>query len=209
MKSLAVGTVGTPEWWQARTKFDDETGCLLYTGYVRPDGYVQVRWKDKRTLVHRVAYEIAYGPIPKGMTVCHGCDVTSCVNPLHLFLGTQKDNMRDMFAKGRARPRGLPTVPLTDFPAVSRRVNQSLSKALSREQWLSRWHNTSSTNYADGALMLYGWRRTVNAPEERLHRAARPYKSSPKFARDIAAGSTPSRQCGPSSPVVTTSVTDR
>ncbi len=176
MRPLTVLTVGQPDWWKDRTEFDEKTGCLLYTAYVRPDGYVQVNWKGRRTLVHRVAFEIVYGPIPKGMKVCHGCDVTRCVNPLHLFLGTQKDNLRDMFAKGRARPRGNATPALTDFPAVSGRVDQTLAKALSREQWLSRWHSTSSTNYRDGALMLYGWRRVMNVPSTRPTQAVVLYK---------------------------------
>jgi len=168
--------VGSPAWWKDRTTFSEATGCLLYTGYVRPDGYIQVRYKGKMTLIHRVAFQIVYGPIPKGMTVCHGCDVPHCVNPLHLFLGTHKDNMRDMFAKGRARPRGKKTVPLSDFPAVSSRVDPLLSKALSREQWLSRWQSTSSTNYRDGALMLYGWRRVMNVPPVRPTQAIVLYK---------------------------------
>lgn len=51
--------------------------------------------------VHRVAYQVWNGIIPDGMLVCHTCDVTHCVNPEHLFIGTQKDNKEDAARKNR------------------------------------------------------------------------------------------------------------
>jgi hypothetical protein len=54
---------------------------------------------------HRLSYTIFCGAIPKGMNVLHNCDVTLCVNPDHLFLGTQLDNVADMIRKGRKAPR--------------------------------------------------------------------------------------------------------
>lgn len=51
--------------------------------------------------VHRLSWEIANGPIPEGMYVCHRCDVPLCVRPDHLFLGTSRENNADMNAKGR------------------------------------------------------------------------------------------------------------
>lgn len=64
-------------------------------------------------LAHRVSYEIEHGDIPKGMHVLHRCDVRPCINPLHLFLGTNSDNIADSVSKGRRkgvkrnRPSGL------------------------------------------------------------------------------------------------------
>ena len=108
---------GTREWWRARTRVDAETGCVLYTGFTMPTGHAQISYMGHRVLIHRLAYEQHHGSIPPGMVVCHTCDRPSCVNPDHLFAGTQRDNLRDMFSKGRARPQGKATAPLASFPA--------------------------------------------------------------------------------------------
>ena len=82
------------------------SGCLEWTGWRHPRGYgkmtVHVDGKQTGRLTHRVAWELANGPIPEGMLVCHRCDNPSCCNPDHLFLGTDVDNMRDAREKGRA-----------------------------------------------------------------------------------------------------------
>lgn len=76
--------------------------CVLWTGYIKPDGYGQTKVIDGRQwIAHRRAWFEAHGPIPDGMLVLHRCDTPSCVNVDHLWIGTQLDNMRDMVAKGR------------------------------------------------------------------------------------------------------------
>ena len=73
-------------------------------------------WLDGRTdLAHRVAYRIANGPIPLGLSVRHACDNKPCVNPAHLLVGTVKDNAQDAVERGRYR-RGAAngTAKLTD-----------------------------------------------------------------------------------------------
>lgn len=84
---------------------EPNSGCLLWLGKVDRDGYGRVRSAPRRETmfkIHRVAFQVHRGIIPKGMSVCHHCDVPSCINPEHLFLGTHADNMADMHAKGRA-----------------------------------------------------------------------------------------------------------
>jgi hypothetical protein len=90
---------------------EPNSGCLLWCGGLRQPRpgrsliYGMIRLRGKMTSVHRVAYEIAHGPVPDGQQVLHGCDVPLCVNPAHLFLGTNADNIADKVAKDRARKR--------------------------------------------------------------------------------------------------------
>lgn len=87
---------------------EPNSGCLLWLRGVTKFGYGWVRANGAARLAHRVSYELANGPIPAGMCILHKCDVPACINPDHLRLGTQIDNIADMRAKGRSsdgRPR--------------------------------------------------------------------------------------------------------
>ena len=76
--------------------------CWEWKRAIQSKGYGSVGIGRKKTaLAHRVAYEITYGEIPEGMWILHRCDNRRCVNPKHLFLGTNEDNVRDMVQKGR------------------------------------------------------------------------------------------------------------
>lgn len=85
------------------SKVRKSSGCWLWKGAVRNDGY---GWfsrtrQEGPERAHRMAWQLIRGIIPKGKQVLHKCDTPQCVRLSHLFLGTHRDNMSDMFAKGR------------------------------------------------------------------------------------------------------------
>lgn len=143
---------------------EPNTGCWLWIGrqpYGRY-GYFSVRGNEmqggvsvtryKDRLAHRLAYELHRGPIPDGMYVCHTCDVPECVNPDHMFLGTQFENMRDCSKKGRdARtratrcPMGHEYTPENTISRGKYRRQCRTCKEGRRARTLARYHNRKAT----------------------------------------------------------------
>ncbi len=89
------------EWLERYSVPIPEAGCFLYVGCLNGNGYGLVKHDGKTRQAHRVSYELACGPIPKGKMLCHTCDVRSCVNPKHLYPGTNSDNQKDARRRGR------------------------------------------------------------------------------------------------------------
>jgi hypothetical protein len=96
-----------------------ENGCWLWQGAVNTTGYGMANWTRSKNLVaHRLAWELLRGQPPAGLRALHKCDTPRCVNPDHIFWGTQKDNSADAMAKGRTTLGKQPKQRLIDAQKV-------------------------------------------------------------------------------------------
>lgn len=139
----------------SRFSINRKTGCLEHIGAPNSRGYVSSMLGGQRIGAHRAAYRHFYGDIPSGMVVMHKCDNRLCINPVHLALGTYKENSMDMVRKGRvsrgehkpnsrltrngvirirhiSKTQGLPQSKIAEMFGVSRRT---IGKVLSGETW--------------------------------------------------------------------------
>lgn len=102
-----------------------ESGCWLWTKRTDRGGYGWIKIDGIHRAAHRVVWEFYNGPIPNGMKACHKCDTPLCVNPNHIFLGSQGDNLRDMFGKGRWKTKRV----------VGDRSAKSCTKGHGQDTW--------------------------------------------------------------------------
>ena len=131
----------------AQTAPPDTNGCQLWTGYVRPDGYAEIGsggGGGKPLIAHRVAYEFFVGPIPDGLVIDHLCRVRHCVNPAHLEVVTQRENI--LRGEGLAAvnatkthcPQGHPYDEANTVLAVGRRECRVCNRAKHRRYRLRK-----------------------------------------------------------------------
>lgn len=116
------------------SKVDKSSGCWNWTAGKDSYGYGQMRVNGRKRLVHRISYEENTGPIPPRLCVLHRCDNPACINPEHLFLGTHRENMDDMLAKGRQARTSQKGVlhghaKLTEADVLAIRVASGISQA--------------------------------------------------------------------------------
>jgi hypothetical protein len=138
------------ERFERHVKEDPETGCHNWTGIPDKDGYgffnITAQTKE---YAHRAAYKLYVGEIPKGLYILHRCDNPACVNPDHLFPGTQLTNMRDMLSKGRYDQTGEnnPSVKL-DWEKV-RRIRYLYALGAEPQFALANMYDISRTEICD------------------------------------------------------------
>jgi hypothetical protein len=127
-------------WEKVDVRSADE--CWPWLASTKQGGYGKLGSGDGRILLaHRVSLHLTNGPVPDGMVVCHRCDNPGCVNPAHLFIGTQADNIWDMHAKGRGNPpRGCqhPNARLTDDIVADIRADSRSNRQLAREYGIGK-----------------------------------------------------------------------
>lgn len=116
--------------------------CWYWSGYRDKSGYGRV-CNLKENFSHRLSWRLFFGEVPPGMKVLHKCDVRSCVNPDHLFLGDQFDNMRDMVKKKRNK-----NIPM-------KKENHPLHKLSSQDvDWIREMYKDGNFSYAEIAKIL-------------------------------------------------------
>lgn len=112
---------------------EDANGCWIWQYAKIPGGYGLTWMNGKKIMTHRCSWELHNGEIPDGLCVCHHCDVPSCVNPAHLFVGTTQDNVNDKMTKGRQARGENSNNKLTEADVIEIRKSNDDYKVLAEK----------------------------------------------------------------------------
>ena len=125
-----------PQRLMRKVQYDPNGGCWLFDGSLNEKGYGRVRVFGRGIVkAHRLMFESVFGQ-PRNC-VCHRCDVRACINPDHLYDGTQAENVADMVTRGR---RGTPNARLTKAAVAAIRASSSPATALGAEFGVTPTH---------------------------------------------------------------------
>lgn len=168
-----------------------EAGCWLVPAQRGQKGYSAFRDDDgKLRKAHQVSWELHTGqPIPSGLVVLHDCDVPNCVNPAHLRIGTQKENMQDCLARGRFKNNFRPQVgaengaaKLSDEQVVE--IIETYAKGLATQKELAALYGVSqSTVYR--VVRGKRWQHLESTVRDGIpaRKHAKPRKPRPKIKK--------------------------
>lgn len=124
----------------------ESNGCWLFTGYNDELGYGIIAYKGSANKAHRISWLVHNGNIPQGKNVLHKCDVRNCINPEHLFIGTQADNVNDMIAKGRKHTMKGVTHPGCRLSEANIGEIKRLLTEGKKQAWIARKFKTTDQN---------------------------------------------------------------
>ena len=162
-----AGQRWTSRFWEKVVIPADKTQCFEWIGFKDPDGYGRcgIGTSKRHVGAHRAAWIIAGGAIPEGMHVLHRCDNRGCVNALHLFLGTNLDNVNDMTRKGRQNRGSLhPRAVLNE--KLAREIKQLLADGVPQKK-LARMYGVSRDTIR-GIYRGQSWKHITLTPNEAM-----------------------------------------
>jgi hypothetical protein len=116
--------------------------CWVWLGTLYTQGYGRFYHHSlKETKAHRVSYLLHFGEIPKNSLICHKCNNHKCVNPNHLYAGTNDDNMKDLSVSGILKGENNPASKLTENLILQ--IRKEYLKSGITTRFLSKKHNVS------------------------------------------------------------------
>lgn len=126
----------------------NENGCIECFRSPDSDGYPRRSVNGKLMRLHRIVYEHYHGKIPEGHVIRHTCDNPKCINPLHLTIGTQADNMSDMKERGRIKGCALPGEKNHNSKLTKSRVRDIRSRKHPAQHYADKYDVSRKTIYA-------------------------------------------------------------